>query len=143
MNAQKGFTLIELMIVIAIIGILAAIAIPAYQDYIARTQVSEAVSLAGSLKTDVADNLQGGNCGTASAAGKYSNVAVASSTATGLGTDPCQFNVVMNASGVSGKVSGKGMVLKMDTDNGSLSQVSGNGGGTGQIDAKYVPTALN
>jgi len=50
-NVQKGFTLIELMIVIAIIGILAAIAIPAYQDYTVRAQVSEGLSLADGLKT--------------------------------------------------------------------------------------------
>ena len=55
MNAQKGFTLIELMIVIAIIGILAAIAIPAYQDYIARSQMTEALNLASGQKTAVAE----------------------------------------------------------------------------------------
>ena len=53
MNAQKGFTLIELMIVVAIIGILAAIAIPQYQNYIAKSQVSRAMSEAGGLKTVV------------------------------------------------------------------------------------------
>ena len=52
---QKGFTLIELMIVVAIIGILAAIAIPAYQDYTIRAQVTEGLSLAGDLKAGIAE----------------------------------------------------------------------------------------
>lgn len=54
-QVQKGFTLIELMIVVAIIGILAAIAIPAYQDYTIRSQVSEGLTLAASAKTAVSE----------------------------------------------------------------------------------------
>lgn len=57
---QKGFTLIELMIVVAIIGILAAVALPAYQDYTVRARVSEAMILGGGLKTVVADNASNG-----------------------------------------------------------------------------------
>ena len=53
MNVQKGFTLIELMIVVAIIGILAAIAIPQYQNYIAKSQVSRVMSETGSMKTAI------------------------------------------------------------------------------------------
>ena len=53
---QQGFTLIELMIVVAIIGILAAVALPAYQDYTVRAKVTEGITLAGGLKPVVADN---------------------------------------------------------------------------------------
>lgn len=57
---QKGFTLIELMIVVAIIGILAAIALPAYQDYTARAQAAEGLSVTSGLRTDVAERVSTG-----------------------------------------------------------------------------------
>jgi type IV pilus assembly protein PilA len=79
-NIQKGFTLIELMIVIAIIGILAAIAIPAYQNYTIRSQVTEGLSLADGWKTSISEYYaQNGSFpsnSTTSAAGVAGDIAV-------------------------------------------------------------------
>src|SRR5215475_3013738 len=87
-QVQKGFTLIELMIVIAIIGILAAIAIPAYQNYTIRSQVTEGLTLADGWKTAISEYYANTGCwpvlanltGTSSSIGKYeSSVTVVNS----------------------------------------------------------------
>ena len=81
-QVQKGFTLIELMIVVAIIGILAAVAIPAYQDYTTRAKVSEILGFASSMKTSVSEcALTDGaltNCDDTAAGVDTSDVAAAS-----------------------------------------------------------------
>ncbi|HEX4051314.1 MAG TPA: pilin [Steroidobacteraceae bacterium] len=75
MKLQKGFTLIELMIVVAIIGILAAIAIPAYQDYTIRAKVTEGISVADAAETAVAEGFESnGFEGVVAAAGAYNGV---------------------------------------------------------------------
>jgi type IV pilus assembly protein PilA len=134
---QKGFTLIELMIVIAIIGILAAIAIPAYQDYIARSQASEAFSLADGLKTQIADNLQANACtgpaNTNTLTGKY----VSTITVDAAATSPnCTATATFKAVGTSSKIKGLVVTVKYSSANGSV------GGATGTLPTKYIPKAV-
>ena len=156
-SLQKGFTLIELMIVIAIIGILAAIAVPAYSDYIARSQASEGSSLAAGLKTQVIDNLQNGSCysegSTATGAdiqfGKYgkatimgtANQTVSSTTSTSTAANEktgCQIEYEVNGSGVSSAIKGKKYRLDVRR-NGSLTLDTNTTNTT--MNKKFIPKA--
>jgi type IV pilus assembly protein PilA len=83
MNAQKGFTLIELMIVVAIIGILAAVAIPQYQNYIAKSQVSRVMGESGAIRTAVEACILDGKTAVGDAAGECDPGATGSNLVTG------------------------------------------------------------
>ncbi|HEZ5353007.1 TPA: pilin [Neisseria meningitidis] len=155
---QKGFTLIELMIVIAIVGILAAVALPAYQDYTARAQVSEAILLAEGQKSAVteyylnhgiwpANNNSAGVASTATdIKGKYvEKVEVANGVIT----------AEMKSSGVNKEIQGRKLSLwakrqdgsvkwfcgqpvtrdKADADADAVNKVTGN-----EIDTKHLPS---
>ncbi|MBD9653726.1 pilin [Pseudomonas sp. PDM12] len=142
---QKGFTLIELMIVVAIIGILAAIAIPAYQDYIARSQMAEAMTLTSGLKTNVSEVFsQTGTCpangasGIATATdikGNYVNQVVTGGT--GAAAGGCTIVATMKSTGVSQGVQGKTLTLTLsNADKGSNVWTC-----SSNADQKYLPTS--
>ncbi|HEZ0598349.1 TPA: pilin [Neisseria meningitidis] len=158
---QKGFTLIELMIVIAIVGILAAVALPAYQDYTARAQVSEAILLAEGQKSAVteyylnhgewpANNSSAGVATSANIKGKYvQSVTVANGVITAQ----------MASSNVNKEIKDKKLSLWAKRQDGSVKWFCGQpvqrananganndevtaatGKGTDKIDTKHLPS---
>lgn len=117
-KAQQGFTLIELMIVVAIIGILAAVAIPAYQDYLARAQAAEGPSLLGGLKAPIAEQYALGGTLTMPTGAVTSGQYVASIAPT---SNTSGIYVVTYETGINPKVAGETMSMTFNTTAGTFS----------------------
>lgn len=140
MNRSHGFTLIELMIVVAIIAILAAIALPAYQDFVARAQVAEGVSLAAGAKVGVADSYAGratfpadnGDAGL-SAPGSISGRYVQSVT---VGAGNGQITVLFNSAAQS-NIAGKNLVFSPTLHDGSMEWTCS----SPDLAARYLPSS--
>jgi type IV pilus assembly protein PilA len=134
-RAQQGFTLIELMIVVAIIGILAAVALPAYQDYTTRAKVSEVIVMASPAKLAVSE--------TASSVGGLGSVTAANSGYTFPGATKYVSAVtitdttgVVTVTSTVPNASGDITLTPTDVNGGQLTWVCSRGA----IDAKYMPS---
>ena len=145
MKNQKGFTLIELMIVVAIIAILAAIAISQYQDYVIRSQVSEGSSLADGTKTAVAEfyNNTGRFPDSNTSAGLADPLEIVGNYVNDLNVGSHQILVTFSsASPQKANTAIDGAILRFSpvSHGGSISWVCGDGGGAKTIEDKWLPS---
>ncbi len=144
MKMQKGFTLIELMIVIAILGILIAIALPAYQDYTIRAKVTEGLNLSAAAKLAVGETrLSLGTWGTAAQNG-YSGAAtdiVTSITAVGqdiLITYKAPLEIATKTLALRASTTSTGVIQWKCSASGATATL---GGAVGSLEAKYAPAS--
>jgi type IV pilus assembly protein PilA len=142
-NVQKGFTLIELMIVVAIIAILAAIAIPQYQNYLIRTQVSEGMNLADGAKTAVAEfyNNKGYFPGDNKSAGLPQAISINGKYVSGVNVGTTRGKIIATFGKESNsKINADVVVLSAYDQGGSMTWNCKSGVGTNVPDA-YLPTS--
>lgn len=136
-HTQKGFTLIELMIVVAIIGILAAVAIPAYQDYIGRSQVSEAISLTGGVKAPLAEFVQqNGTVPTIGQLGATVEGQYVTSVAIGGTVSVMSITATMRNTGVNSNIAGETIVI-------TSANQGANWSCGGSVPTQYRPSSCN
>jgi type IV pilus assembly protein PilA len=140
-KVQQGFTLIELMIVVAIIGILAAIAIPAYQDYTIRAQVSEGLNLSAGAKAAVAEYFMdwGGMPTNNTAAGVSAPTEINGNYVTSVTVADGVIQVIYGGTRANAAIAGEQLLLTPTTNAGSVEWACSSG--TPAIDGKHLPSA--